>query len=97
MLGPRLAYWVMADPIPASFNERLLLNNGLCVSPMKTASDGPQPRSLRELVHQIDNDRDLKTFIVASSTGVPPKRPEIRYERHPVRHGMVRRETGASR
>jgi hypothetical protein len=62
------------------------LSNGLCVSPLKAQSDGqaPQPRSLRDVVYQIDNDRDFKTYVMSFSSKVGPKPAEIKYERHPV-------------
>ena len=68
----------------ATFNERLLLNNGLSVSPLNApGSSGPQPRSLREVVQQIDNEKDLSNYIVSYSSKVPSVN-EIRYQRHPV-------------
>ncbi|MCJ1367703.1 hypothetical protein MMC16_006837 [Acarospora aff. strigata] len=70
----------------ATFNEKLLLSNGLCVSPLKTQTDrqAPQPRSLRDVVYQIDNDRDFKTYVTSFSSKVGPKPTELKYERHPT-------------
>ena len=71
----------------ATANERLLLNNGLSVSPLngQVNGQGPQPKSLREVVHQIDNERDLQHYVAAFSSKVPPRNSDIKYERHAVR------------
>ncbi|KAH0543774.1 hypothetical protein FGG08_001956 [Glutinoglossum americanum] len=68
----------------ASFNEKLLLNNGLTISPINT-STGPNPesRSLRDAVYLVDNELDLKNYIMSFSSKVQPKAAEIKYERHP--------------
>ena len=69
---------------PASFNERLLLGNGLCVSPLKGQSNDPGSRSLRDVVSQIDNARDLNNYVSGFVAKVVNS-GEIKYERHPVR------------
>ncbi|KUJ07371.1 RhoGAP-domain-containing protein [Mollisia scopiformis] len=66
----------------ASFNEKLLLSNGLNVSPLKGSEPGSQSRSLREVVHAIDNDHDLGTYISSFATKVPKAVPDIQYEKH---------------
>lgn len=75
-----------ADGIIASFNEKLLLSNGLCVSPLKSLNNGQASatRSLRDVIYQIDNERDLTQFVASHASKVGPKRPDIKYERHPV-------------
>lgn len=62
------------------------MSNGLCISPLKAQTDGqaPQPRSLRDVVYQIDNDRDFKSYMMGFASKVGPKPAEIKYERHPV-------------
>ncbi|KAI4124122.1 MAG: hypothetical protein LQ338_004968 [Usnochroma carphineum] len=52
----------------ASFNEKLLLSNGLCVSPLKGQNSNPSQRSLREVVFQINNTEDLNSYIASFST-----------------------------
>lgn len=49
-----------------------MLSNGLCVSPLKGQTEGQaaQPRSLRDVVYQIDNDRDFKTYVMSFSSKV---------------------------
>lgn len=69
----------------ASFNERLLLGNGLCISPIKNQSDGLAQRSLRDVVFQIDNTRDFNDY-VSSFVSKVGNAADIRYERHPVRY-----------
>lgn len=70
----------------ASFNERLLLGNGLCVSPLKGPGSDQGSRSLRDVVFQIDNSRDLNNYISGFASKVG-NTGDIKYERHPVRTG----------
>lgn len=74
------------DILTASFNEKLLLSNGLCVSPLKGQNNisGPHGRSLRDVVYQIDNEWDLRNYVISFASQVGHKRAELRYERHPV-------------
>jgi hypothetical protein len=68
----------------ATFNEKLLLGNGLAVSPL-TDSDAPSAqKSLRELVIDIDNEKDFNSYIASHSGKVPPTPNEIKYEKHPT-------------
>ncbi|KAJ5124744.1 uncharacterized protein N7515_008569 [Penicillium bovifimosum] len=77
----------------ATFSEKLLLGQGICIKPLKddaNASFGP--KSLAEVVRQVDNQKDLHEFIL-SHEGNPGAvaSEQIKYERHPVLGG-----TGAS-
>jgi hypothetical protein len=68
----------------ASFNEKLLLGNGLAVSPL-TEGDAPSSqKSLRELVIEIDNEKDFNNYISSHISKVPPTLSEIKYEKHPT-------------
>lgn len=67
----------------ASFNEKLLLSNGLNVSPL-TGDQGSHARSLREVVSGIDNEVDLSSYISSHVSKVPPRGPDIKFERHPT-------------
>ncbi|RDA94002.1 hypothetical protein CP533_5029 [Ophiocordyceps camponoti-saundersi (nom. inval.)] len=80
----------------AACNERLLLGNGLIISPYgggggggpggsQTGSVAPKRRSLREAVAAIDNTRDLHVFVAAHHGKIQPK-AEVRYERNPILH-----------
>ena len=66
----------------ATFNEKLLLGNGLAVSPLTDKEASTSQRSLRDVVHGIDNEKDLHTYIGGHK--VPPRPSEIRYEQHPT-------------
>ncbi|KAI9740113.1 MAG: hypothetical protein M1818_004864 [Claussenomyces sp. TS43310] len=69
----------------ASFNEKLLLHNGLSVSPLKGHSDDqPAGHSLRDLFSAINNELDMNYYIAHQASKVPPKPAEIKYERNPV-------------
>ena len=76
----------------ASFNEKLLLSNGLCVSPLKGSNSGSssESRSLRDVVYQIDNGQDLRNYVTSFASKIGPERPEIKYERHHVSYYKYR-------
>ncbi|KAK4250884.1 hypothetical protein C7999DRAFT_11286 [Corynascus novoguineensis] len=63
----------------ASFNEKLVLSNGLCISPLKHA---PESRSLRESVLAIDNDKDLNDYLSSHHARLPPRTGPPKYERN---------------
>lgn len=67
----------------ASFNERLLLSNGLCVSPLQGFNNEQSTRSLRDVVFQIDNAKDLNNYVSSFAPKVG-NTGDIKYERHPV-------------
>ncbi|KAL9037255.1 MAG: hypothetical protein Q9180_003823 [Flavoplaca navasiana] len=67
----------------ASFNEKMLLGNGLCVSPLKGQNNDGSPRSLRDVVFQIDNTHDLNSYISSFSSRAGQRPAEIKYQPHP--------------
>ncbi|UNI24334.1 Rho GTPase-activating protein [Purpureocillium takamizusanense] len=69
----------------AAFNEKLLLGNGLIVSPFKATGleNTNQPRSLRQAVAAIDNVKDFNDFVAAQHSKVPAN-TEVKYERNPL-------------
>ncbi|KAK3335473.1 hypothetical protein B0T19DRAFT_9510 [Cercophora scortea] len=77
----------------ASFNEKLLLSNGLSISPLK---NGPEARSLRECVLAIDNEKDLNDFLSNHHARLPPKTGEPKYERNPLLEQGHRPPTGST-
>lgn len=66
----------------AGLNERLLLGNGICVSPLK--GQGLPGKSLREIARSVDHEKDFHDHVLsyAAKAGQPPQ--EIRYEKHPT-------------
>lgn len=69
----------------ATFNEKLLLGNGLAISPLQDGST--TQRSLRDLVLDIDNEKDFTSHIASFSHSVKPRPKDvsdIKYEKHPV-------------
>ncbi|KAI9888776.1 MAG: hypothetical protein M1814_006281 [Vezdaea aestivalis] len=70
----------------ASFNEKLLLNNGMCVSPLRPQGESPglQALSLRQAALNVDNEKDLKTYILSQVSKTPPTPADIKFERHPT-------------
>ncbi|KAL8661374.1 MAG: hypothetical protein Q9202_005676 [Teloschistes flavicans] len=67
----------------ATLNEKLLLSNGLCVSPLNGHSNQQSHRSLRDVVFQIDNAQDLNSYIASFATRVSHQPAEIKYQPHP--------------
>jgi hypothetical protein len=67
--------------LSASFNEKLLLGNGLLISPL--TEKGIQRRSLREVIGDIDNNSDFTSYVMGYMEHVPPRR-ENKYIRHPT-------------
>ncbi|CAK1358962.1 putative Rho-GTPase-activating protein 7 [Cercospora beticola] len=66
----------------ATFNEKLLLGNGLLVQPLSDASN--MQRSLRDLVLDIDNERDFNSNIGAEHHKIPARTHELVFEKSRV-------------
>ncbi|PGG98869.1 hypothetical protein AJ79_08745 [Helicocarpus griseus UAMH5409] len=66
----------------ATFTEKLLLGNGLCVSPLK--NNGPEFKSLRDAACQVDNEKDFKAYVLSHASKVSSNATEIKYEKHPT-------------
>ncbi|WYZ45556.1 hypothetical protein EsH8_VIII_000872 [Colletotrichum jinshuiense] len=83
----------------ASFNEKLLLSNGLSISPIKSQGSGG-PRSLREAVLSIDNEKDLHDYLTSHHSRLPPNNGEVKYEKNPIlataRHPAMGHQPNAS-
>lgn len=71
----------------ATFNERLILGNGLLISPLND-SNGPQQKSMSELVSEIDNAQDFSNYIRSFSGKVPARSTDLEYKKHPVRNAI---------
>ncbi|KAL3472651.1 hypothetical protein BJX99DRAFT_211608 [Aspergillus californicus] len=70
-----------------TFNEKLLLGQGLSISPLKEA-DAVSSKSLREVISQIDNQKDFHDFVLSheSSPGAVTSE-QVKYNRHPTLGG----------
>ena len=70
----------------ALLNEELLLGNGLCVSPLKSQPNGAVSpnKSLREIAHQVDNQKDFRDYILSFAGTAGSRTSEIKYEKHPT-------------
>ncbi|TQS35880.1 hypothetical protein Golomagni_03686 [Golovinomyces magnicellulatus] len=77
----------------ASFNEKLLLSNGLNVHPVKEFEMGNQTRSLRDAVHSINNDRDLSDYLISFANKVPPQVSETTYQRNSILTRSAQRQS----
>ncbi|KAI2639366.1 hypothetical protein GGS21DRAFT_426960 [Xylaria nigripes] len=69
----------------ANFNEKLLLTNGLVISPLRNITPpGQYSQSLKEVIHAIDNKKDLEDYISSFHSSLPVRTSEPKYERNPV-------------
>lgn len=65
----------------ATFNEKLLLGNGLAVTPLTDKDTAGSQRSMRDVIYEIDNDTDFHSYMRGHTSKVV--RPsEIKYEQH---------------
>jgi len=69
----------------ASFNEKLVVNNGQVVSPqpLKGSTSQPSP-SINQLIYQINNERDFDDYILKHASKVPSVRSDLQYIKHPT-------------
>ncbi len=65
----------------------------MIISPLKSDINGHglEPHSLRDAIRRIDNEKDMREYILSFSSKVPPKHADIQFERHPVRLSFSRR------
>ncbi|POS83229.1 hypothetical protein EPUL_004784, partial [Erysiphe pulchra] len=68
----------------ASFNEKLLLSNGINVHPIKEFEVANQTRSLRDAIYSIDNDKDFNDYLMSFSNRISPRISEIKYQRNSI-------------
>ncbi|KAF2132267.1 RhoGAP-domain-containing protein [Dothidotthia symphoricarpi CBS 119687] len=70
----------------ASFNEKLVVNNGQVVSPQpfKGSSAPASSSSVNQLVHQINNESDFDDYIFKNASKAPVTRSELQYVKHPT-------------
>ncbi|RAH58164.1 Rho GTPase activator [Aspergillus piperis CBS 112811] len=74
----------------ATFNEKLLLGQGLAISPLKDGSANPAlaPKSLYEVVSQIDNEKDFNEYVLSHERNpAAVTSDQIQYKRHPTLGG----------
>ncbi|KAJ4384030.1 Rho GTPase-activating protein [Didymella sp. IMI 355093] len=69
----------------ASFNEKLVVNNGQVVSPQPLKGSTAQPPpSVNQLIYQINNDKDFEDYILKNASKASTARPELHYVKHPT-------------
>ncbi|PSN70057.1 Rho GTPase-like protein activator [Corynespora cassiicola Philippines] len=69
----------------ASFNEKLVVNNGQVVSPQQLkGSDQPPPPSVNQLVYRINNEKDFDDYILKHSSKIPSVKSDLTYVKHPT-------------
>ena len=56
----------------------------MIISPLKGPGAETQPRSLRQAVASINNEKDLNEFVASHHLKMAPKTGEVKYERNPV-------------
>ncbi|KAB8221255.1 hypothetical protein BDV33DRAFT_170946 [Aspergillus novoparasiticus] len=76
----------------ATFNEKLLLGQGLSISPLKDSAGNAAtaPKSLYEVIQQIDNEKDYRDYVLSHQNNPGAVSSEqIKYERHPTLGGTT--------
>ncbi|KAE8379213.1 hypothetical protein BDV26DRAFT_259997 [Aspergillus bertholletiae] len=76
----------------ATFNEKLLLGQGLSISPLKDSvgNAATAPKSLYEVIQQIDNEKDYRDYVLSHQNNPGAVTSEqIKYERHPTLGGST--------
>jgi Rho GTPase-activating protein RGD1 len=69
----------------ASFNEKLVVNNGQVVSPQAVkGSSAIAPPTLNQLIYRINNDKDFDDYILKHASKIPSVRSEMQYVKHPT-------------
>ncbi|PGH09512.1 hypothetical protein GX51_00617 [Blastomyces parvus] len=70
----------------ATFTEKLMLGNGLCVSPLKHGVNANTAgfKSLREVASEVDDEKDFKSFVLSHASKIASGSTEIKYEKHPT-------------
>jgi len=82
----------------ASFNEKLLLGNGIALSPLPPSDpSAPAAHSLRDIVLEIDNKADFDNYLTGHVSKIPVRTSDIKYEQHPTLKPKQQTPTPASR
>ncbi|CAI6335819.1 unnamed protein product [Periconia digitata] len=69
----------------ASFNEKLVVNNGQVVSPQAPRGSTAQPPpSINQMIYQINNDKDFDDYVLKFAAKVPAVRTDLTYAKHPT-------------
>lgn len=78
----------------ASFNEKLVVNNGQVVSPqpLKGSTSQPAP-SINQLIYQINNEKDFDDYVLRHASKVPSVRTDMQYVKHPTQASKVAQPT----
>ncbi|BCS22929.1 putative Rho GTPase activator (Rgd1) [Aspergillus puulaauensis] len=73
-----------------TFNEKLLLGQGLSINPLKEGGESAGPRSLREVIQQIDNQKDYHDYVLSHEFNPGAVTSEqAQYHRHPTLGGST--------
>ncbi len=72
---------MLTGNLTASFNEKLVLSNGLSISPLKQSGES---RSLRESILAINNEKDLSDYLSNQHSKLPPRTGPAKYEKNHV-------------
>lgn len=69
----------------ASFNEKLVVNNGQVISPQPLKGSSVQaPPSVNQLIYQINNEKDFDDYILKHAAKAPLGKSELNYVKHPT-------------
>ncbi len=79
----------------ATFNEKLLLGNGLAVTPLPSKDSDETPRSLKNITYEIDNETDFNSYMRGHLNKIPSRSGDIKYEQHPTLMPKTQKPTDA--
>ncbi|KAF4548483.1 RhoGAP domain-containing protein 2 [Elsinoe fawcettii] len=65
----------------ATFTEKLLIGNGVLITPLP--NEGAH-RSLRDIMSDVNNDADFHNYIISNKPKVPVRTTGIEYVKHPT-------------
>lgn len=69
----------------ASFNEKLVVDNGQVVSPQSLKGSTAQlPPSINHLIYQINNDKDFDDYMLKNASKIPSVQSDLQYVKHPT-------------
>ncbi|KAL9087998.1 MAG: hypothetical protein Q9159_003353 [Coniocarpon cinnabarinum] len=66
----------------ANLNERLIVGDGMVISPMGDMVNGTSSPSMREMIQGIDNDRDFHTYVASHNSQLPSRTADLNYQKH---------------
>ncbi|KAF2220381.1 rho GTPase activator [Elsinoe ampelina] len=78
----------------ATFTEKLLIGNGVLITPLPNEA---AHRSLRDIMSDVNNDADFQHYVISHKPKVPVRNTGIEYVKHPTLAPKTQNPTPSSR